>query len=64
MSNPVIPVVIPSTHNHILNIYNNGHLRKLGIKTKSNSKLKTTTNCHARNMSVVRQKDKPKKMEA
>ena len=28
---------------------------KLGIKTRSNSKVKTTTNCHARNMSVVRQ---------
>ena len=28
---------------------------KPGIKTRSNSKVKTTTNCHARNMSVVRQ---------
>ncbi|HZI69917.1 MAG TPA: hypothetical protein VFD60_02040 [Nitrososphaeraceae archaeon] len=27
---------------------------KPGIKTRSNSKVKTTTNCHARNMSVVR----------
>lgn len=28
---------------------------KPGIKTRSNSKVKTTTNCQARNMSVVRQ---------
>ena len=28
---------------------------KPGIKTRSNSKVKTTTNCHARNISVVRQ---------
>jgi IS5 family transposase len=38
---------------------------KPGIKTRSNSKVKTTTNCHARNMSVVRQQtNKPQKMEA
>ncbi len=28
---------------------------KPGIKTRSNSKVKSTTNCHARNMSVIRQ---------
>jgi IS5 family transposase len=28
---------------------------KPGIKTRSNSKVKSTTNCHARNMSVLRQ---------
>jgi DDE family transposase len=27
---------------------------KPGIKTRSNSKVKSTTNCHARNMSVLR----------
>ena len=32
----------------------NNHI-KPGIKTRSNSKVKTTTNCQARNMSVVRQ---------
>ena len=40
---------------------------KPGIKTRSNSKVKTTTNCHARNMSVVRQQQQTnlkKKMEA
>lgn len=37
---------------------------KPGIKTRSNSKVKST-NCHARNMSVVRQQtNKPQKMEA
>ena len=37
---------------------------KPGIKTRSNSKVKTTTNCHARNMSVVRQQtNKPQKKD-
>ena len=36
---------------------------KSGIKTRSNCKVKST-NCYARNMSVVRQHDKPQKMEA
>ena len=37
---------------------------KPGIKTRSNSKVKTTTNCHASNMSVVRQQtNKPQKKD-
>ena len=37
---------------------------KPGIKTRSNSKVKTTTNCHARNMSVIRQQtNKPQKKD-
>jgi hypothetical protein len=36
---------------------------KPGIKTRRNSKVKST-NCSARNMSVLRQQNKSQKMEA
>jgi IS5 family transposase len=35
--------------------YLSNHHIKPGIKTRSNSKVRSTTNCHARNMSVIRQ---------